>query len=72
MSKPVEFEQSIQALEAVVATLEKGDISLDDALKQFEKGIALTRNCQTLLKDAEKKINTLINENTSEEPNQDG
>jgi exodeoxyribonuclease VII small subunit len=66
MSKPIQFEKSIQALEQVVSALEKGDVSLDDALKQFEKGIGLTRTCQTLLTDAEKKINQLINQNTAE------
>jgi exodeoxyribonuclease VII small subunit len=71
MSKPVQFEQSIQALEQVVSALEKGDISLDEALKQFEKGIGLTRTCQTLLTDAEQKINQLINQNSSEEHSKD-
>ncbi|MCH9690200.1 MAG: exodeoxyribonuclease VII small subunit [Gammaproteobacteria bacterium] len=65
MSKPIQFEQSIQALEQVVSALEKGDASLDDALKQFEKGIGLTRACQTLLTDAEQKINQLINQDTT-------
>ncbi|MDX2345907.1 MAG: exodeoxyribonuclease VII small subunit [Legionella sp.] len=64
MSKPAQFEKSIQSLEAVVTALERGDVSLDDALKQFEEGIKLTRTCQTLLTDAEKKIDTLINQNT--------
>jgi exodeoxyribonuclease VII small subunit len=67
MTKPAQFEKSVQALEAVVSALEKGDVSLDDALKQFEKGIALTRTCQTLLTDAEQKINQLINQNPPKE-----
>lgn len=71
MSKPIEFEKSIQALEQVVSALEKGDISLDDALKQFEKGIGLTRTCQTLLSDAEQKINQLIHQDTPKESSSD-
>ncbi|MDF1677614.1 MAG: exodeoxyribonuclease VII small subunit [Legionellaceae bacterium] len=64
MTKPAKFEQSILALEKVVTALEKGDVSLDDALKQFEKGIALTHTCQTLLTEAEQKIEHLIQQNT--------
>ena len=67
MTKPVQFEKSILALEQVVAALEKGDVSLDDALKQFEKGIQLTRTCQTLLTDAEKKVEQLMNQNSQKE-----
>ncbi|MDF1646695.1 MAG: exodeoxyribonuclease VII small subunit [Legionellaceae bacterium] len=71
MTKPAQFEKSIQALEAVVASLEKGDVSLDDALKQFEKGIGLTRTCQTLLTEAEQKIEQLMNQSSSAEKRSD-
>jgi exodeoxyribonuclease VII small subunit len=71
MTQSAQFEKSIQALETVVSALEKGDVSLDDALKQFEKGIALARTCQTLLTDAEQKINQLIHQNLPKEPNTD-
>ncbi|MCH9755719.1 MAG: exodeoxyribonuclease VII small subunit [Gammaproteobacteria bacterium] len=72
MTKPAQFEKSIQALEQVVAALEKGDVSLDDALKQFEKGIQLTRTCQTLLTEAEQKIEQLMNQNSPKEDSTDG
>ena len=71
MTKPVQFEKSILALEQVVAALEKGDVSLDDALKQFEKGIQLTRTCQTLLTDAEEKVKQLMNQNSPKESSTD-
>ena len=71
MTKPVQFEKSILALEQVVAALEKGDVSLDDALKQFEKGIQLTRTCQTLLTDAKKKVEQLMNQNSPGESSTD-
>ena len=71
MTKPTQFEKSVQALEAVVAALEKGDVSLDDALKQFEKGIELTRTCQTLLTEAEQKINQLIHQKSPKERSTD-
>ncbi|MDF1685116.1 MAG: exodeoxyribonuclease VII small subunit [Legionellaceae bacterium] len=71
MTKPVQFEKSIAALEQVVNSLEKGDLSLDNALKAFEKGIGLTRTCQTLLTDAEQKVEQLINQAPSNESSTD-
>lgn len=59
MAKVVSFEKSIVDLETIVQQLEKGDLSLDDALKQFEKGIHLARTCQVTLSNAEKKIENL-------------
>lgn len=53
------FEQSIQSLESIVTQLEKGELTLDDALKQFETGIKLARQCQKTLKEAEKKVAAL-------------
>jgi exodeoxyribonuclease VII small subunit len=71
MTKPVQFEKSIAALEQVVTSLEKGDLSLDDALKAFEKGIGLTRTCQTLLTDAEQKVEQLLNQTPPDESSTD-
>ncbi len=59
MTQPVQFEQSISELEAIVQQLEKGELSLEDSLKQFEKGIALARQCQDVLTQAEQKIEML-------------
>ncbi|HSN17982.1 MAG TPA: exodeoxyribonuclease VII small subunit [Gammaproteobacteria bacterium] len=55
-----DFEKALAELEEIVATLEKGELSLDAALKQFERGIALTRQCQASLKDAELKVEKLV------------
>ncbi|HEY1991274.1 MAG TPA: exodeoxyribonuclease VII small subunit [Gammaproteobacteria bacterium] len=55
-----DFETALAELEAIVATLEKGELSLDAALKHFERGIALTRQCQASLKDAELKVEKLV------------
>jgi exodeoxyribonuclease VII small subunit len=55
----LEFEKALQELESLVAQLEQGDLPLEESLKQFERGIALTRACQTALKDAEQKIEML-------------
>lgn len=62
MTKPVQFEKSLNELESIVQALEKGELSLDEALKQFEKGITLARNCQNILTEAEQKISRLSDE----------
>ena len=53
----------MQELEALVAKMEKGDRSLEDSLKDFERGVELTRICQTALREAEQKVQKLITEN---------
>ena len=55
-----DFEAALKELEKIVATLEKGDLNLDSALKHFERGIALTRQCQHALKQAELKVEMLV------------
>jgi exodeoxyribonuclease VII small subunit len=67
MSQGIHFEQSINDLEEIVRQLEKGELSLEDSLKQFEKGISLARRCQDVLQKAEQKIETL----TTTEPRSD-
>ncbi len=69
MSQAIQFEQSINELEQIVKLLEKGELSLEDALKQFEQGIKLARQCQDALNKAEQKIEflTKIQSNTGEE-----
>lgn len=59
MTKGMHFEQTISELEEIVKQLEKGELSLDDSLKQFEKGIGLARQCQDVLNQAEQKIEVL-------------
>ncbi len=57
----VDFERSLAELEALVEHLEQGDLALDDALKSFERGVALTRQCQGALKAAQQKVEILLN-----------
>ena len=61
MTKPIHFEKILGELEGIVQQLEKGDLSLEQSLKQFEKGITLARECQTTLRNAEQKIEMLSN-----------
>ena len=58
--KTVDFEQALGELEAVVEKLEHGDLPLEEALKQFERGIELTRGCQASLKQAEQRVEILL------------
>ena len=54
------LEETLENLEQLVETLEQGDLPLNQALKEFERGIKLTRQCQAVLKDAEQKIEILL------------
>jgi exodeoxyribonuclease VII small subunit len=57
------FEDSLAELEQLVNRLEQGDISLEESLKSFERGVQLTRTCQTALQDAEQKVQILLEKN---------
>ena len=57
------FEDSLAELEQLVNQLEQGDISLEDSLKSFERGVTLTRTCQKALQEAEQKVQILIEKN---------
>lgn len=57
-----DFEGALEQLEELVASMEDGELSLEDSLKAFEKGIKLTRECQTALKNAEQKVQVLLDE----------
>ena len=61
-NKEFNFEKALENLEELVSSMENGELSLEDSLKAFERGIKLTRECQAALKDAEQKVQVLINE----------
>jgi exodeoxyribonuclease VII small subunit len=54
-----DFEAALAELEAIVARLEQGEIPLEESLRQFERGVVLTRICQKALAQAEHKIRVL-------------
>ena len=58
-AKAIDFEQQLECLEALVASLESGELSLEDSLKSFEQGIKVARECQQALKNAEQKVELL-------------
>ena len=58
-SSPESFESAMEQLETLVSKMESGDLSLEESLKAFEKGVHLTRFCQDQLQKAELKIQEL-------------
>jgi exodeoxyribonuclease VII small subunit len=57
--KQLDFESAMTELESLITQMEQDDLSLDAALKNFEKGISLTRVCQSSLNNAEQRIKIL-------------
>ena len=60
------FEQELQMLEAIVGKLEQGDVPLEEALAQFQKGVALSKKLQETLQNAEDTLTKVINEGGQE------
>ena len=56
-----DFEKTLAELETLVVNLEKGDLSLDESLAGFKRGIELTRQCQSVLDNAQQTVEQLIN-----------
>ena len=59
----IDFESSLNELNAIVEKMEQGGISLEESLQQFERGIHLTRHCQKALQTAEQKVAILMEKN---------
>jgi len=56
----IKFEEALKKLEKIVEDLEKGDFSLDEALKKYQEGLELSRLCSQRLESAKKKIDLLV------------
>jgi len=61
------FEKALQELEALVEKMEQGELSLEDSLQHFEKGVQLSRACQQALAEAEQKVEILMQKNARED-----
>ena len=61
-----DFEKTLVELEKLVENLEQGDLSLDESLSGFKKGIELTRHCQSVLDNAQQTVDQLL-DNEDEE-----
>lgn len=57
------FENNMENLEKIVTELEKGDLNLDESIAKFEEGIKMSKECNKILEDAEKKITILLEKN---------
>ena len=63
VKKAVRLEDSLAELEQLVERMEQGNLPLEDSLKLFERGVQLTRACQKALKEAEQKVQLLLEDN---------
>lgn len=66
--KDLSFEDALDQLEALVEQMEHGELSLEDSLGAFERGVALTRRCEAALKAAEQKVEILSKKTADAEP----
>ena len=71
VTENINFEAAMAELEELVAQMEDGDLTLDDSLKAFERGVMLTRQCQQALNRAELRVQTLTDANTLEDLTQE-
>ena len=62
-NKEVEFEELIEKLENITSKLEKDNLNLDESIELFEEGMKISKECNSKLEDAEKRITILINKN---------
>jgi exodeoxyribonuclease VII small subunit len=63
-----DFERALADLEATVDRLEHGELALEKALEEFERGVALARDCQAALKQAEQKVEILLQKSPDAAP----
>ena len=73
MSNKFDFNKDLAELEVIINKMESGDLSLEDSLKYFEKGVKIHRQCHSALTDAEQRVNILSEEDnySKEKPIED-
>jgi len=64
---PIDFEKALAELEQLVGHMEQGDLTLEQSLKEFERGVELTRHCQKALQEAEQKVEVLLQKSADAE-----
>lgn len=62
----IDFEGALKELEALVEKMEQGDLSLEQSLEHFERGVRLTRDCQQALAQAKLKVSELLSPDSSD------
>ena len=60
-NKEINFEDTMKKLENIANELEKGDLDLDTSVSKFEEGMKLSKKCNEILENADKRISLLIN-----------
>ncbi|MGX7417436.1 exodeoxyribonuclease VII small subunit [Carnobacterium gallinarum] len=63
----IKFEEAMQQLEEIVTNLERGDVPLEEALEQFQKGVGLSKLCKETLQNAEETLTKMVDENGEEQ-----
>ena len=67
MVKKFDFNKGLAELEVIINKMESGELSLEDSLKYFEKGVTLHRQCHSALMDAEQRVKILSEEDNYSE-----
>lgn len=65
------FEEQIEALEKIINELENGNLNLDDSVLKFEEGMKISKECNKMLENAEKKITILLNDENGDVKEED-
>lgn len=66
MAEKIDFEKAMAELEQIVEELERGDLTLEEALKKFERGLEIGKQCREILDRAEARVKKVITENEGE------
>ena len=61
--KEVKFEEAMKELETIAKELENGDLNLEESVSKFEKGMEISKKCNDIIQEAEKKITILLQKN---------
>ena len=67
MAKKETFKQSMERLDAIIEALDRNEIELEDAIKLFEEGLQLVKNCDVQLKQFEQRMNVLLADEEEED-----
>lgn len=67
MAKKETFKQSMERLDGIIEALDRNEIELEDAIKLFEEGLQLVKNCDAQLKQFEQRMNVLLADEEEED-----
>jgi exodeoxyribonuclease VII small subunit len=70
-AKSADLESSLKEINTLIEKMEHSDLTLEQSLGHFEQGISLIKNCQKILREAEQRVHILIQNSTTEEPDEE-